>query len=141
MSGGYGRDTYFLNQFTMRSVNKVIVMGYLATDPELKTTVSGIPMTKFKIATNRDWMTAEGEKKEFADFHSVVAWRKLGENIAKNLSKGSGVYLEGRLSNYVYKDAEGKERKATEIVADNINFITYKKNKESEMINLVEVPA
>ncbi len=125
----------------MRSVNKVIVMGYLATDPELKTTAGGVPLAKFNLATNRDWQTADGEKKEAADFHRVVAWRGLGETCAKNLSKGSGVYLEGRLSNYSYKDADGKERQMTEIVADNINFITYKKNKDSEMINLVEVPA
>lgn len=125
----------------MRSVNKVILMGYLATDPELKTTGSGVSFSKFKVATNRDWMTADGEKKESADFHNVVAWRKLGEISSNNLSKGSGVYLEGRLANYSYKDSEGKDRKATEIVADSINFISYKKDKNSEVINLIEVPA
>lgn len=125
----------------MRSVNKVIMMGYLAQDPELKSVADGIPLAKFTIATNRDWITREGEKKEAADFHRVAAFRKLGEICAKNLTKGSGVYLEGRLSNYSYKDKEGKERQATEIVADEINFITYKKNKESETVNLVEVPA
>ena len=125
----------------MRSVNKVIVMGYLAADPELKTTTNGHSMAKFSVATNRDWINSDGEKQESADFHRVVAWKGLGEICSKHLSKGAGVYLEGRLSNRKYKDKDGNDRFSTEIVADAVNFINYKKNRNAEEVNLVEVPA
>lgn len=125
----------------MRSVNKVILMGYLATDPDLRTTQNGQAVTRFNLATNRDWVNSDGEKQESADFHKVIAWKKLGEICAKHLSKGSGVYLEGRLSNRKYKDKEGNEKFLSEIIADAVNFITYKKNNNNEEINLIEVPA
>ena len=123
----------------MRSVNKVIVIGYLAADPEVKQTTNGHSMAKFSIATNRDWIDSEGEKQEFTDFHRVVAWRQLGEVCGKYLTKGSSVYLEGRLSNHKYKDKDGNDRLVTEVVAENINFISIKKNKDAQEVNLVDV--
>jgi len=125
----------------MRSVNKVVLMGHLATDPELKATSNGSAMARFKIATNRDWKSSDGEKHESTDFHKVVAWKKLAEIAGQYLRKGAGVYLEGRLTNHKYQDKEGVDRTMTEIVADSINFITLKKTKDSEEVNLVEVPA
>jgi single-strand DNA-binding protein len=125
----------------MRSVNKVVMMGHLATDPELKATTSGTSVAKFKLATNRDWKTSDGERHEATDYHKIVAWRKLAEIVVQNLRKGAGVYLEGRLMNRQYIDKEGRDRNITEIVADTINFITAKKGKEGDMVNLVEVPA
>ena len=115
-------------------------MGHLASDPEIRSTLSGQTVASFKLATNRDWKSSDGSKHEAADFHKIVAWQKLGEICGEYLKKGSGVYLEGRLSNYSYKDKEGKNRVTTEIVADSINFISVKKNKDAEEINLVEVP-
>jgi single-strand DNA-binding protein len=125
----------------MRSVNKVIVMGYLAADPEIRETAAGHKVANFKVATNYEWTDGEGEKKQITDFHKVTAWRKLGEIVGKHLTKGSGVYLEGKLVNRSYKDKEGVKKDYTEIMADSINFISYKKNTDSEELNLVEVPA
>jgi single-strand DNA-binding protein len=125
----------------MRSVNKVLLMGHLAADPEVKDMSNGHSVTKFKIATNRDWKNSNGEKLEATDYHKIIAWSKLGEICGKFLKKGSAVYLEGRISNYIYKDKEGENKTITEIVADMVNFITYKKGKDGEQINLIEVPA
>jgi single-strand DNA-binding protein len=125
----------------MRSVNKVVLMGHLATDPELNATTGGTSVAKFKIATNRDWKTSDGERHEATDYHRVIAWRKLAEICAEHLKKGAGVYLEGRLMNRQYTDKEGRDRSITEIVADSINFITLKKSRDGEEVNLVEVPA
>ncbi|HLG25843.1 MAG TPA: single-stranded DNA-binding protein [Candidatus Gracilibacteria bacterium] len=125
----------------MRSLNKVALMGYLATDPELKSTTGGKNVATFKIATNRDWKSADGDKHESTDFHKIVTWRGLADAVAKHLTKGAGVYLEGRLSNHQYKDKEGHDRMVTEIVADTINFLNFKKTKDSEEVNLVEVPS
>lgn len=123
----------------MRSVNKVIVIGHLTNDPELKETSKGHSMALFSIATNRDWTNQDGEKQEFTDYHRVVAWRQLGEVCGKYLTKGSSVYLEGRLANRKYKDKEEKDRYITEIVAEKINFITIKKVKDASEVNLVDV--
>ena len=124
----------------MRSVNKVLLIGHLATDPEMKMTEAGHTVTSFKLATNRDWSSSDGEHHQKTDYHKVVAWRKLGEVCGEYLKKGSGVYLEGYITNHHFKDQEGKDRKSTEIVADSVNFITYRKNKGAEEVNLVEVP-
>lgn len=124
----------------MRSVNKVLLMGYLATQPEMKMTPAGHAVTTFKVATNRDWATKEGESKQNADFHKIVAWRKLGEACGEFLKKGSGVYVEGRLSNHSFLDKEGKNRKFTEIVADVVNFISIKKIKGADEVTIVDVP-
>jgi single-strand DNA-binding protein len=125
----------------MRSVNKVVLMGHLATDPELKATTTGTSVAKFKIATNRDWKTSDGERHEATDYHKVIAWRKLAEICSEHLKKGAGVYLEGRLMNRQYTDKEGRDRNITEIVADTINFISLKRSKDGEEVNLIEVPA
>jgi single-strand DNA-binding protein len=131
----------FFNQHFMRSVNKVVLMGHLAADPELKATTSGTSVARFSIATNRDWKTSDGEHHEATDYHKVIVWRKLAEIAAQYLKKGAGVYLEGKLMNRKYVDKEGRDRSITEIVADSINFITLKKGKDGEEVNLVEVAA
>jgi len=125
----------------MRSVNKVLLMGHLATEPEMKMTPTGNTVTTFKLATNRDWLGSDGEHKQAADFHKITVWRKLGEICGEYLKKGSGIYVEGHLSNHHFKDREGNDRKSTEIVADVVNFISYRKNRNTEEVNLVEVPA
>lgn len=123
----------------MRSVNKVILVGHLAVDPDVRQTPGGQSVANFKVATNRDWKDSDGGRQEATDYHKVVAWRKLGEICGQYLKKGSGIYMEGRLTNHMYTDKKGVERLATEIVADTVNFITYKKNGDAEEINLVEV--
>jgi len=140
MSACYGWSTLFFNSNHMRSVNKVVLMGYLATDPEVKEVPSGHKITWFNLATNRDWKDSNGEKHEATDFHRVIAWSKLAEICGTYLKKGSAVYVEGRLSNSNYKNKEGAKKTVTEIVADFINFISYRKGKDCEEVNLVEVP-
>ncbi len=125
----------------MRSVNKVVLMGHLAADPESKVLESGQTVTRLKVATNRDWKSSNGEKKEVTDYHRIVAWNKLAEICSKYLKKGFAIYLEGRLMNRSYTSASGEKRSISEIVADVVNFINYKRMKEGEQINLIEIPA
>jgi single-strand DNA-binding protein len=109
----------------MRSVNKVILVGHLAADPEQSTGTSGRSRVTFPIATHRD-ITSEGAKKEVTDYHRVVTWGKLGEICGKYLAKGQGVYVEGVLLNRAY-EKDGQRRYVTEIRADEVNMLTWKK--------------
>ena len=110
----------------MRSVNKVILIGNLTRDPELKETQGGQSVTTFGIATNREWMTSEGERKESAEFHEVAAWARLAEICAQYLHKGSKIYIEGRLQTRSWDDQTGNKRYMTEIVADNMIMLDSK---------------
>lgn len=125
----------------MRSLNKVLLIGNLTKDPEMIDLDSGIKMAKFSLATNHGWTAKDGEKKTATDFHSVVVWRKLAELAQQYLKKGSAVLVEGKLHNNKFQDKEGKNKTVTEVHADEINFITYKKNAEIDEINLVSVEA
>lgn len=125
----------------MRSLNKVLLIGNLTKDPEMIDLDSGIKMAKFSLATNHGWTSKDGEKKSATDFHSVVVWRKLAELAQQYLKKGSAVLVEGKLHNNKFQDKEGKNKTVTEVHADEINFITYKKNAELDEINLVSVEA
>jgi single-strand DNA-binding protein len=109
----------------MQSVNKVILVGHLAADPEHSTTTTGRARVTFPIATHRD-TTSEGAKKEVTDYHRVVSWGKLGEMCGKYLSKGQSVYVEGMILNRAY-EKDGQRRYVTEIRADEINLLTWKK--------------
>ena len=116
-------------------------MGHLATQPETKVTKNGNSVTTFSLATNRGKVNKDGEIKLAADFHKIVAWRKLGEACGEFLKKGASVYVEGYLSNNKYLDKEGKNRKTTEVVADVVNFINVRKNKDAEEITVIDVTA
>lgn len=109
----------------MRSVNKVILVGHLAADPETFQTKSGKTRTTFPIATHRD-TTSDGVKKDVTDYHRVVTWGKLGEICATYLGKGQGVYVEGEILNRAY-EKDGERKFVTEIRADEINMLTWKK--------------
>jgi len=109
----------------MQSVNKVILIGHLAADPEHFTTKTGRDRVTFPLATHRD-TTSEGAKKEVTDYHRVVTWGKFGEICEKYLSKGQGVYVEGMILNRAY-EKDGQRRYVTEIRADEINLLTWNK--------------
>lgn len=96
----------------MRSVNKVILVGNLTRDPEMKTTQSGQVIVGFGLATNREWVTADRERKESAEFHECVAWAKLGEICHKYLKKGKLVYVEGYLKTRSWEDEKGEKNSA-----------------------------
>src|SRR4030066_1031853 len=97
-----------------RSLNKVLLIGNLTRDPELRFTPQGTAVCTFGLATNRQWVTEAGEKKEEAEFHRVVAWNKLAEICSQLLTKGRKVYVEGRLQTRSWTGQDGNQRKTTE---------------------------
>ncbi len=106
-----------------RSVNKVILIGNLTRDPELRYTPQGTAVASFGLATNREWVS-EGQKKEAADFHNVVAWNKLAELCSQLLAKGSKVYVEGRLQTRDWQNNNGEKRYKTEVVIDQMILLS-----------------
>jgi len=110
-----------------RSVNKVILIGNLTRDPELRYTPQGSAVVSFVVATNREW-NMDGVKKEVVDFHSVVAWNKLAELCGQLLSKGSKVYVEGRLQTRDWTDTEGVKKYKTEVVIDEMIILSNKRS-------------
>ena len=103
-----------------KSLNKVQLIGNLTRDPELKFTPSEIAVCTFSVATNRQWTTDQGEKKDEADFHRIVAWRKLAEICGQLLKKGRKVYVEGRLQTRSWQDQEGVTKYMTEVVISDM---------------------
>ncbi len=106
-----------------RSLNRVILIGNLTRDPELKYTPSGTAVCSFGVATNRSWKTAEGDTKEETQYHRIIAWQKLAELCGKLLNKGRKVYLEGRLVYRTFTGRDGQQRTVSEIVLDD--FIVF----------------
>ena len=107
----------------MASLNKVMVIGNLGTDPEMRFTPSGSPVTSFRIATS--WMstTPEGERRQETEWFTVVAWSKLAEQCNQFLSKGRRAYVEGRLRTRSWEGQDGQRRYRTEIVANRVIFL------------------
>ena len=101
-------------------LNKIVIMGRLAKDPELRRTQSGVSVTSFRIACDRDFKSQSGEKE--TDWIDVVAWRSTAEFVSKYFSKGRMAIVEGRLQTRDWTDKEGNKRVATEVVADNVYF-------------------
>lgn len=110
-----------------RSVNKVILIGNLTRDPELRYTPQGNAVASFVVATNREW-SAEGTKKEVVDFHNIVAWNKLAELCGQLLVKGSKVFVEGRLQTRDWTDDAGTKKYKTEVVIDEMIILGTKRN-------------
>lgn len=107
----------------MASVNKVIVIGNLGRDPELRYTQSGQAVANFTVATNENWTNKAGEREERTEWHRVVAWGRVAELCAEYLAKGRTVYVEGRLQTREWEDKEGQKRRSTEIVAQTVQFL------------------
>jgi len=106
------------------SVNKVILIGRLGKDPEMRFTPSGKAVTNFTVATNENWTDQSGERQERTEWHRIVTWGKLAENSAKLLSKGKQVYIEGRLQTRQWDDRDGNKRYTTEIVANTMQILS-----------------
>jgi len=102
------------------NLNKVMIIGNLTRDPEVKTTPSGQNVASFSVATNRVWTNAQGQKQEAVEYHNVVAWGKLAEICGQYLNKGRKVYVEGRLQTRDWEGQDGVKRYKTEIVAENM---------------------
>lgn len=110
----------------MKSVNKVILIGNLGGDPELRHTPGNVPVVNFSLATNESWTDQSGEKHEKTEWHRIVIWRKLAEICNEHLRKGSKVYLEGKLQTRSWEDQSGQKRYMTEIVATEVVFLDGK---------------
>ncbi len=106
-----------------RGVNKVILIGNLGADPELKYTASGTPVCTFRLATSETFKDREGNQQERTEWHRIVAWAKLGEIAAQYLSKGRQVYIEGSIRTRSWEDQSGERKYMTEIVARDIQFL------------------
>ena len=121
----------FFNFISMKTLNRAMLIGNLAADPDVRETPSGKTVVNFAIATNRLLKPKEGEK-NITDYHRIVAWHKLGQICGEYLKKGSAVFVEGQLRNRSYETKEGEKKYVTEIKADNINILTWKKTKTGQ---------
>ena len=109
------------------AVNKVILLGNVGKDPEVKYTGAGIPVASFSIATSEKWKDAEGNAHEKTEWHNCVAWRKLAEIVGQYLTKGSKVYIEGKLETQTWDDKEsGQKKYKTQIVAHDLVMLSPK---------------
>jgi single-strand DNA-binding protein len=111
-----------------RGLNKVQLIGRLGRDPEMRYTPSGRPVTTFSVGTTRKWNTSEGERKTETEWFNVVTWSNLAEICSQYLKKGSLVYIEGRLQNRQWDDAEGETHFATEIVANEMIMLDSRRD-------------
>ena len=107
----------------MAAINKVILIGHLGADPELRYTPNGTPVANFRIATTERWINKQGERMESTEWHRIVAWGKLGEFCGQYLNKGKQVYIEGRLRTRSWEDKDGKKQWTTEIIAQRLQLL------------------
>jgi single-strand DNA-binding protein len=107
----------------MVGLNKVMVIGNVGTDPEMRFTPNGNPVTSFRIATNRSYTTPEGERKEETEWFDVVTWNRLAENCNQFLTKGQRTYVEGRLRTRSWEGQDGQKHFRMEIIANSVIFL------------------
>jgi len=105
------------------SLNKVMLIGNLGSDPELRNTATGQSVASFNIATNRKWTDKSGQNQEQTEWHRIVVWGRQAENCQQYLSKGRQVYIEGRIQTRQWDDKDGNKRYTTEIVAQSVQFL------------------
>lgn len=113
-----------------RGLNKVMLIGRLGQEPEMRYTPSGRPLTKFQLATNRSWKSADGEKKTETEWFNVIAWGKLAEICNQYLSKGQQVYIEGRLHTRQWQDEEGGNHSSVEVIAKEMLMLNSKSEEQ-----------
>lgn len=122
-----------------RSLNKVQLIGNLTRDPELRYTPAGTAVCSFSIATNRNWTTDTGEKKEEVEFHRIVAWNKLAELCSQFLTKGRKVFVEGRLSTRQWNAQDGTQKQTTEIIINDMILLDNKRSSTEEQASEEQV--
>lgn len=115
-----------------RGLNKVMIIGYLGRDPEMRYTPSGRPVTSFSVATSRTWTSAEGERREETEWFNVVAWGTLAEICKTHLSKNQQVYVEGRLQTRGWEDETGKKHFRTELVANEMILLGERRRDQHQ---------
>jgi len=107
----------------MAGLNKVMIIGNLGADPEMRYTADGTALTSFRVASSRNYSGPDGERKEETEWFSVVTWRKLAEQCSQFLQKGRKVYVEGRLQTRSWDTPEGQRKYRTEVIADRVLFL------------------
>lgn len=107
----------------MASINKVILIGNLGGDPEVRYTPSGTAVANFTIATTEQWTSKDGKKEEKTEWHKIVAWGRLGEICGEYLHKGKQVYIEGKLQTRSWEDRDGNKKYTTEIIAFTMQML------------------
>ncbi|MGD8457817.1 MAG: single-stranded DNA-binding protein [Anaerolineales bacterium] len=112
-----------------RGLNKVMIIGHLGRDPEMRYTPSGRPVTTYSVATSRSWNTSDGERRSDTEWFNVVAWGSLAEICKQYLAKGQQVYIEGRLQTRRWEDDDGNKRTTVEIVAKEMIMLGDRKKK------------
>lgn len=116
----------------MPSLNKVMIIGNIGGEPEMRFTPTGKPVASFNVATNRVYTTPEGERKEETEWFTVVAWNKLAEQCNQFLSKGQVVYVEGRLHTRSWDGEDGQKHYRTEVIANRVVFLSRVKGNGGE---------
>ena len=116
----------------MASVNKAIIIGNVGRDPEVRHIPSGQQVASFSVATTERW-NKDGQQQEKTEWHPVVAWGKLAELVAQYVKKGSRVYVEGKLSTKSWDDKDGSKRYKTEIIAQQVQFLSYSKERDTTL--------
>jgi len=107
----------------MANLNKVMIIGNVGTDPEMRYTPNGNPVTSFRVATSRFFNSPDGERKQETEWFTVVTWNKLAESCNQYLNKGKRVYVEGRLRTRAWEGQDGQKRSRIEIVAERVLFL------------------
>ena len=119
----------------MAGVNKVILVGNLGKDPEVKYLDNGVAVANFSLATTESYKNKEGEKVSQTEWHNIVLWRGLAEVAEKYLKKGASVYIEGKIKTRKWEDKDGNTRYNTEILADNMTMLGGKKDSQETPID------
>ncbi|MDX2160489.1 MAG: single-stranded DNA-binding protein [bacterium] len=116
-----------------RGLNKVIIIGNVGREPEMRYTPSGRPVTSFSVATSRTWVSAEGERREETEWFNVVAWGNLAEICKAHLTKNQQVYVEGRLQTRGWEDETGKKHFRTELVANEMILLGDRRAQQADI--------
>ncbi len=120
-----------------RGLNKVMIIGRLGRDPEMRYTPNGRPVTAFSVAVNRTWVAGDGDRREETEWFNVVAWGNLAEICKQHLRKGQTVYVEGRLQTRGWEDPDGKKHYRTEIVANEMIMLGDKREGGEDLLGEV----
>ena len=123
-----------------RGLNKVMLIGHLGGDPEMRYTPSGRPVTTFRVASSRSWKAPNGERRTETDWFNLVAWGSLAEICNEYLNKGQQVYLEGRLHTRRWEDSEGKKRSTVEVVANEMIILGDRKSDKGTLEDDIDGP-
>lgn len=114
-----------------RSLNKVLLIGNVGKDPEIRYTPAGVPVAQFRLATTEYWRNSEGQPQEATEWHTIVAWRHLAEVTERLIVRGTRVFVEGRIRSRSFEDSSGAKRTVVEIVADNLIVLEGRKEAQA----------